>query len=275
MRQWLVDAFSTGRPFTGNPAAVVEPLDAWPDAAFMQALARENAQSETAFMVRGSEPGRYGLRWFTPALEVPLCGHATLAAAHVLFSALEVAAPEIVFDTASGPLRVRRLPDGRLDMDFPAQPPKPAAIPDGLSAALGAPVEEVWAGPYLVALLANATQVRGLSPDIAALERIAAAATGGRGNLVVAALSDPGSPHDVTSRFFAPGSGVAEDPATGSAHCILAPLFAARLGRAQLAFHQAFPGRGADIACTLAGDRVRLAGAAVTILEGRLLIGFA
>ncbi|MFA7262376.1 MAG: PhzF family phenazine biosynthesis protein [Caulobacter sp.] len=268
MRQWTVDAFASG-PFKGNPACVVEPTAAWADAAWMQALAAENNQAETAFLLTTDDPARFGLRWFTPALEVPLCGHATLAAAHVLFAELGVAADLITFDTLSGPLTVRRLGD-RYEMDFPANPPKRTAIPDGLVEALGATPTEVWAGSYLVAVFDSEAAVRALKPDLAALEKIAGEATGGRGNLSAAALADAGADHDVVSRFFAPGSGIPEDPATGSAHCILSPLFAGKLGRADLRFHQAYPGRGGDLQCEHRGDRVLLRGKAVTVIESVL-----
>lgn len=269
MRQWTVDAFASG-PFKGNPACVVEPFDAWPDAAWMQALAAENNQAETAFLLKTGEAGRFGLRWFTPKVEVPLCGHATLASAHVLLREIDPSLEALAFDTRfSGQLTVRRLGDS-LEMDFPADPPRRIDVPQGLEAALGVRPIEAWAGAYLVAILDSEAAVRALTPDLGRLERIGAEASGGRGNVSVAALADAGSGVDVVSRFFAPGSGIPEDPATGSAHCILAPLFAERLGRARLAFHQAYPGRGGDIEAELAGERVKLRGRAVTVVESRL-----
>lgn len=268
MRQWTVDAFAAA-PFRGNPACVVEPFDAWPDAAWMQALAQENNQAETAFLLKTADPARFGLRWFTPALEVPLCGHATLASGHVLFTELGVTAEAITFDTLSGPLIVSRSGEGYA-MDFPASSPKRTDIPTGLTEALGVEPQEVWAAQYLVAVLADEGQVRSLTPDIAAIHRIVGEATGGRGNLIVCAAADPGGPYDVIDRFFAPGSGIPEDPATGSAHCILAPLYADKLGRNTVSFHQAFPGRGGDIATELKGARVVLHGRAVTVIESRL-----
>jgi len=270
MRQWTVDAFASG-PFRGNPACVLEPLDAWPDAAWMQALAAENNQAETAFLLKTGDPARFGLRWFTPALEVPLCGHATLGSAHVLFSELGLAAGEVVFDTQSGPLTVRRAGD-LYEMDFPAQPPRRIDLPPGLAEALGATPTEVWAGPYLVAVMADEAAVRGLTPDIKALHDVSRATTLGRGNVGVSALADAGAGYDVVDRFFAPGSGIDEDPATGSLHCILTPLFADKLGRARVRFHQAYPGRGGDLECEHRGERVLLWGRAVTVLEGRLRI---
>jgi PhzF family phenazine biosynthesis protein len=268
MRQWMVDAFASA-PFKGNPACVVEPFAAWPSDAWMQALAAENNQAETAFLLKTARPDRFGLRWFTPTLEAPLCGHATLASAHVLFEELGLMATTLAFDTLSGTLSVGRLADG-YEMDFPADPPVKVAIPEGLTQALGVPVLEAWAGAYLLALVADEATVRGLTPDIAAIKSISGGATGGRGNLIVAALGDPGQPHDVVSRFFAPGSGIPEDPATGSAHCILTPLFADRLGRETLSFHQAYPGRGGELTCERRGERVMLRGRGVTVLEGEL-----
>jgi len=268
MRQWTIDAFAAA-PFKGNPACVVAPFDAWPDEAWMQTLAAENNQAETAFLLKTDDAARFGLRWFTPALEVPLCGHATLASAHMLFAELGLDAPQVAFETKSGVLTVSR--EGDLyAMDFPANPPRPTAAPSGLLEALGGVQAEVWAASYLVAVLGSEAQVRALNPDIAAINTIVGEATGGRGNLAVAALADEGSPYDVVSRFFAPGSGIPEDPATGSAHCILSPLFAERLGRGRLRFHQAYPGRGGDLDCELVGDRVMLRGKAVTVIESQL-----
>jgi PhzF family phenazine biosynthesis protein len=270
MRQWTVDAFAS-TPFRGNPACVVEPFETWPDAGWMQALAAENNQAETAFLLRTDRPARLGLRWFTPALEVPLCGHATLASAHVLYEELGVEADAVIFDTKSGPLTVERA-DGGYRMDFPADPPRRVDAPEGLAAALRASLREVWAGQYLLAVLGSEAEVRGLSPDIPAIAKVA----GGeerRGNLIVAAPADAGGDFDVVSRFFAPGSGIAEDPATGSAHCILAPLFSQKLGRDRVRFHQAYPGRGGDIEAEMRGDRVLLSGQAVTVIESRLRLG--
>jgi PhzF family phenazine biosynthesis protein len=268
MRQWTVDAFAA-QPFRGNPACVVEPFDAWPADAWMQALAAENNQAETAFLMRTDDPARFGLRWCTPLLEVPLCGHATLASAHVLFGEMGAVAEAITFDTQSGPLVVRRAGDGYA-MDFPAQPPVRTATPPGLAEALGAEPAEVWASAYLVALFDHPATVRRLSPDLAALNAISGAATGGRGNVGVAALAEPNAGYDVVDRFFAPGSGIPEDPTTGSLHCILAPLYAEKLGRARVTFHQAYPGRGGDLDCEMRGDRVLIGGRAVTVVESRL-----
>ena len=269
MRQWTVDAFASA-PFRGNPACVVEPFDAWPQDAWMKALAQENNQAETAYLLKTEDPARFGLRWFTPTTEVPLCGHATLAASHALLREIGAAAETLAFETRqAGVLTVRATGEGYA-MDFPADPPRRVATPAGLPEALGAEPVEVWAGQYLVAVMADAAAVRGLRPDLAAVERIGEEATRGRGNLAVCALADASEPHDVIDRFFAPGSGIPEDPATGSAHCILAPLYAQKLGRARLRFHQAYPGRGGDLVCEARGDRVVLEGAAVTVVQSVL-----
>ena len=268
MRQWTIDAFA-GAPFFGNPACVVEPLEAWPAADRMQALAAENNQAETAFLLRTEDPARFGLRWFTPALEVPLCGHATLASGHALFAELRLSARRLTFDTLSGPLHVERRADG-YELDFPALPPRRIAPPPGLAQALGIEPQEVWAADYLVAVLEDEDQVRRLAPDIRAIPAVAGPATNGRGDLGVAARAAAGRDYDVVDRFFAPGAGIDEDPATGSYHCILSPLFSAKLDRARLKFHQAYPGRGGDLVCELKGERVGIAGSAVTVLESRL-----
>lgn len=267
MRQWLVDAFAAG-PFKGNPAAVVEPLDAWPPDAWMQALAQENNQAETAFLLKTDSATRFGLRWFTPTVEVPLCGHATLASAHVLIQELGVGTCAR-FDTLSGPLTVT-LDGERYTMDFPADPPHRTPVPEGLEQALGVRPLEVWAAGFLVAILESEAAVRDLRPDIERLKAVVGEASKGPGNIAVAALADPRSPYDVVSRFFAPGMGVAEDPATGALHCILSPLFSEKLSRDDLCFHQAYPGRGGDIEAKTIGPRVLLTGPAVTVLDARL-----
>jgi PhzF family phenazine biosynthesis protein len=272
MRQFLVDAFAS-KPFTGNPACVVEPFDVWPDDAWMQTLAMENNQAETAYLLKTDEPTRFGLRWFTPALEIPLCGHATLASAHVLFNELGVKAPMLIFDTLSGPLTVRTLADGQLEMNFPANRPVQIDTPEDLAEALGAEVVETWVGNYAVALVKNETVLRGLKPNLAEIERICSKdLVRDRGNLMVSALADPDAGYEVVSRFFAPGSGIPEDPVTGSAHCIIAPLFSDKLGKACLTYFQAYPGRGGALVCEVVGDRVLLRGTAVTVLDGQLRV---
>jgi predicted PhzF superfamily epimerase YddE/YHI9 len=187
----------------------------------------------------------------------------------VLFAELGLAAERVTFDTLSGPLTVAR-GEGGYEMDFPAKPPKRIEPPAGLAEALGAEPLEVWAANFLVVVLADETAVRGLTPDVAALHRVTRPADLGRGNVGVAALADAGRGYDVVDRFFAPGSGIPEDPTTGSLHCILAPLFAEKLGRPRLSFHQAYPGRGGDLVCEARGERVALRGQALTVIESRL-----
>ena len=267
MRQWTVDAFASA-PFKGNPACVVEPFDQWPSDGWMQALARENNQAETAFLLKTADPSRFGLRWFTPGMEVDLCGHATLASAHVLMAEQGLSANTVTFDTRSGPLIVRREGEG-YEMDFPSDPPRRTGPVPGLAAALGIEPTEVWAGRYLVAVLTDAAAVRAVSPDIRALAQLQGEA-GEVGQVIVCAPADAGDDVDVVDRFFAPGCGVDEDPATGSAHCILGPLYADKLGRADVRFRQVFPGRGGDIAAETRGDRVLLRGGAVTVVESVL-----
>ena len=267
MRQWTVDAFAD-RPFMGNPAAVVQPLEAWPDAGWMQALAAENNHSETAFLRTTADPARFDLRWFTPATEVSLCGHATLAAAHVLWAELGHEARRLTFDTASGPLTVERFGEG-YEMDFPADPLSRIDSPPGLAEALGAAPVEVWASRYLIAVMADAKTVRSLRPDMRALSAFGDGAME-RGQVVAAAVC--GDVVDVVDRFFGPGCGIDEDPATGSARCGLAPLFATKLGRTNLTFEQAFPGRGARFETELAGDRVLIRGRAVTVMSSVLRV---
>lgn len=269
MRQWSIDAF-TSRHFGGNQACVVEPLSDWPASAWMQALARENNAGATAFLVGAGAPGRFAIRWFTPWVEVPLCGHATLAAAHALFRETGFDGESLAFASPSGPLVVRRAGPA-YEMRFPAQPAKRIAAPPDLSDALGADPLEVWAGPYLIALLDTPEEVQALNPNLERLRSISLACFG-QGNVGAAAVAEKGGRYDIVDRFFAPGYGLGEDAATGSFHCILAPIFAARLGRERLRFHQACPGRGAELTCTVEGDRVLLSGEAVTVAESTLRV---
>lgn len=269
MKQWTVDAFASA-PFRGNPACVVEPFAEWPSDGWMQALARENNQAETAFLRRTDDPARFDLRWFTPGLEVDLCGHATLASAHVLMRELGVDVARLRFDSRSGPLFVARA-DEAYAMDFPADAPRRTGPVEGLAEALGVEPVEVWAARYLVAVLPDAATVRELEPNIRALARLQGEA-GEAGEVIVCALAEPGGDVDVVDRFFAPGCGVDEDPATGSAHCILGPLYADRLGRETVRFRQVFPGRGGEIETERRGDRVILRGRAVTTVESVLRV---
>ena len=271
MRQWTVDAFASG-PFRGNPACVLEPFDAWPEERWMQALAQENNQAETAYLRRTADPMRFDLRWFTPGKEAPLCGHATLAAAHVLFTEIGLQPGRVRFDTLSGELSVDGAGDG-YEMDFPADPPRRIDPPEGLVEALGFEPLEVWAPrQYLTVFFRDEASVRGFRPDGPKIRAIASDGVFEQGSLLITAPADAASPYEVVSRFFAPSFGIPEDPTTGSAHCILAPLFAEKTGRMTLRFHQAFPGRGGDLECEVRGDRVLIRGRAVTVMESRLRI---
>ncbi|HEX6203978.1 MAG TPA: PhzF family phenazine biosynthesis protein [Thermoanaerobaculia bacterium] len=261
-----IDAF-TDRPFAGNPAAVCR-LEAPRDQVWMQAVAAEMNLSETAFLVRRGEGegGGHDLRWLTPTTEVDLCGHATLAAAHRLWETGELAADaEARFHTRSGVLTARRRPDGWIEMDFPALPPRAVeSVPAGLAEALGVPFR--WLGANredLLVLVADAATVRELAPDIGQVARLPV-----RG-LIVTAAADPGADHDFVSRFFAPAVGVPEDPVTGSAHCCLGPFWAERLGKEEVVGYQA-SARGGTVRVRTAGERVVLAGRAVTVMVGEL-----
>jgi PhzF family phenazine biosynthesis protein len=269
MRQWTIDAFAD-RPFRGNPACVVEPFDAWPDTGWMQALAQENNQAETAFLLRTADRARFGLRWFTPAVEVRLCGHATLASAHALIAELGVDAPAIAFETnQSGTLTVSRDGEG-YRMDFPIDRCRPIPVPTGLAEALGAEVRAAWAGQFVMAMLTSEKAVIDLAPDSGAVKLIDGGGTWGPGHVIAMAPADAGSAYDAVSRCFGPGSGIVEDPATGSAHCALAPIFEERLGRTGLQFFQAYPGRGAMMGAQTSDDRVLLSGRAVTVVDSVL-----
>ena len=257
-----VDAF-TDRAFAGNPAAVCV-LDEPRDARWMQQLAAEMNLAETAFVVR--EPGGFGLRWFTPAVEVDLCGHATLAAAHTLWSDGIVPGGEAMeFRTRSGRLGASRR-EGLIELDFPAEPAVEVAAPTGLATALGTPLR--WTGrnrmDYFVEIEGGDSELRGIVPDLASIGKLDA-----RG-LIVTCHGD-GTAYDFVSRFFAPQSGINEDPVTGSAHCCLGPYWAARLNRTSLVGFQASL-RGGEVRVRVNGPRVTLAGRAVTVYSGMLQI---
>src|SRR6185503_6292116 len=239
-----VDAF-TDRAFAGNPAAVCV-LDAPRKDDWMQAVAREMNLAETAFLVRCG--GEFGLRWFTPSIEVDLCGHATLASAHVLWEQGHLdASIEARFHTRSGLLKASQR-DGWITLDFPATPAKPIESPPDLERALGVPIKFSGRTPfdYLVEVDSEAT-VRGLAPDMRLLAELK-----GRGVIVTSRSATPG--RDFVSRFFGPAVGIAEDPVTGSAHCALGPLWGERLSKTSLVGYQASP-RGGLVKVTLVGDR--------------------
>lgn len=258
---YQVDAF-TRRPFHGNPAAVC-PLPGWLPDEVMQAIAAENALSETAFFVPEGEG--YGLRWMTPEVEVDLCGHATLATAFVLATILDPDERLFTFHTRSGLLSARREEDDVFVLDFPSRPPETSFVP-GLADALGNEPSSVALARDAVAVFDSAEEVRALRPDFAKLAELACYA-------VIATARGTGADDDVdfVSRFFAPRQGIAEDPVTGSAHTTLAPYWAARLGRDRLRARQVSRREG-EIACTVAGDRVLLAGHAVLVKRGELLL---
>ncbi len=254
-----VDAF-TSRRFGGNPAAVMPMKTFLPDAD-MLAIAAENNLSETAFLV--PEGSDYRLRWFTPQVEVPLCGHATLASAAVVMERLEAGRNKVVFQSASGPLTVIRSGTGYL-MDFPARPSQEISSPSGLAQALGAEPVQVFVNQFnYMAILDTAQMVRGLSPDMPAIARM------DRPGVIVSAQGEDG--YDLISRYFAPAKGIPEDPVTGAAHCMLAPYWAKRLGKTTLRAFQASR-RGGEIVCRLAGNRVELQGDCVFYLEGEVEI---
>lgn len=255
---YQLDAFSD-RVFAGNPAAVC-PLAAWLPDATMQAIAAENNLAETAFFVGGK--GEYAIRWFTPALEAELCGHATLASAAVVMTHLEPELTRVRFTTQrAGDLAVTRAGDTYL-LDFPVWPSKPAVAPEGLERALGARPLEVLVGTrdYLC-VLGDAVAVQKLRPDFALLKAI------DRPVIVTA----EGTDCDFVSRFFAPGHGIDEDPVTGSAHCALIPFWAKRLGRTAMTARQ-LSARGGQLAVAIQGDRVAIGGQVAPYLEGTITV---
>lgn len=259
LRLVQVDAFAD-RPFTGNPAAVM-PLDAWLPDDVLQAIAMENNLSETAFTIPDmSGEADYELRWFTPALEIALCGHATLASGHVLIGDRD----RVRFRTRkAGILEVARDGEGYA-MSLPAYPPAPEPLP-WIVAGLGAtPLETLWhMGGYALAVFAGEAEVRALTPDFRALAA--------RGDVMTIATA-PGEATDAVSRVFVPGAGVDEDPVTGSAHSVLVPYWAGRLGRNDaITFHQASR-RGGDLTGRLEGDRAILGGKCVSLIEGVMRI---
>ncbi|MFJ9590197.1 PhzF family phenazine biosynthesis protein [Streptomyces acidicola] len=268
MRIRIVDAF-TDRPFAGNPAGVVL-LDTFPDDTWLQHVAREVNHPETAFAHRLPEGAEadWALRWFTPAVEVAMCGHATLATAHVL-ATTGARTGTVRFATRSGVLVATPHEDGSLTLDFPTAPITPAELPDGVAEALGAqPLTALDTGPNLGDLLlelADEKTVRGLTPDLRALGRYSE-----RGIIATARAEDPSQGYDFVSRCFFPNVGIDEDHVTGSAHTALAPFWSDRLGRPALTGLQASP-RSGLVRTEVRGDRTLLTGRAITVIEGELL----
>ena len=254
---YQVDAFAS-KVFAGNPAAVC-PLDEWLPDDVMQSIATENNLSETAFFV--SDGDGFHIRWFTPASEVDLCGHATLASAHVLFTMLGYEGETVAFDSRSGRLSVTR--DGEwLSMDFPAQPPVPCDVPEAILEAFHvAPIECLRSEDYVV-VFEDEHDIESAQPDLEPLKRLDL-----RGVIITA----PSARYDFVTRFFAPGLGIPEDPVTGSAYTQLAPYWESRLGSKRFRVKQVSP-RGGELNCEVAGDRVLIAGRAVSYMEGLITI---
>jgi PhzF family phenazine biosynthesis protein len=251
---YYVDAFCS-RPFAGNPAAVC-PLPSWLPDDLMQSIAAENNLAETAFLVK--EADGYRIRWFTPTVEVDLCGHATLASAFVLAECMGLSEHKVVFASRSGVLEVLRDGD-RYTLDFPSRPGSPIPVSPELTTALGPEPLEVLAARDVLAVLENEEQVRSLRPDMKALQQI---------DTFAVIATAPGNDSDFVSRFFAPSQGIPEDPVTGSAHCTLTPYWSRRLGK-QSMFARQISARGGELWVEDRGDRVRISG------QGRLyLTGF-
>jgi len=254
---YQVDAFAS-EPFEGNPAAVC-PLDEWLADELMQQIAMENNLSETAFFVE--QENEYRLRWFTPTTEVDLCGHATLASAHVLFEQLNCDQQIIRFDSNSGELKVRK-EEGRLVMNFPTAALNRAEVPDFLEEAVGVSAQELYRDTDYLYVVESEEQVRNLNPDIQAMAKADV-----RGIIVTA----PGKEYDFVSRFFAPNAGVDEDPVTGSAHTMLTPYWSNRLDKKKLVGRQVSR-RGGTVYCHYKGDRVEISGEACTVMQGEFTI---
>lgn len=254
---YQADAF-TSRAFRGNPAAIVL-LDDWLPDRVLQAIAAENNLAETAFVVTRGDV--LPLRWFTPTVEVDLCGHATLATAHILFRHSMPSAKSVTFSTRSGNLIVTR--NGELlSMDFPTRAGKPMEVTDALVSALGVRPREALLARDLLAVLDSEADVQSYQPDF---ERIASV------EAFAVTLSAPGETVDYVFRFFAPRQGIPEDPATGSVHCTLVPYWSARLGKTELAARQ-LSARGGDFECRLQGDRVLIAGRVAEYLRGEITV---
>ena len=263
LKLWQIDAFAE-KPFEGNPAAIV-PLSEWLEPRLLQQIANENNLAETAFLVRRGD-GRYGLRWFTPATEVDLCGHATLASAWLLFAELDADLASVAFETRSGTLVVRRGKNGRHSMSLPSDivvPVENASLPAQIGEALAAPLPlEVYQGRNLLAVFADASTIRAIKGP----GEIARVIPQDKG-LIATAKGDGG--YDFVSRYFAPHHGVPEDSVTGSAHCALTPFWAARIGKTTLRARQESL-RGGDLECTDAGGQTILSGACVLYMRGEI-----
>jgi len=268
LKLWQVDAFAN-KPLEGNPAAII-PLDKFLDDGLMQKIAGENNLAETAYIVK-TAPGKYDLRWFTPESEVDLCGHATLASAWLIFAELDPELKTVSFQTRSGTLTVERGRDGNHVMSLPSDPILPFEAPAGFARSVGealgaAAPSEILKGRYIVAVWPDASGVRGIKGPggIGAVLRSVDC-----WGLIATAPGD--GPYDFVSRFFAPDKGVPEDPVTGSAHCVLTPLWAKRLGKKTLKARQVSP-RGGDLICTDDGARTILSGPCALYMTGEISV---
>lgn len=254
---YQIDAFAS-RPFTGNPAAVV-PLQKWLPDEVMLNIAMENNLAETAFFVPNGDG--YDLRWFTPAVEMDLCGHATLASAYLIFEILGTDQTTLRFQTRSGELTVEKTGD-RYVLDFPSRPGAEAGAPDGLIEAIGREPKEIYKSRDYMLVYESEQDILAIKPDFNSLINI---------NTHAVIVTAPGDKSDFVSRFFAPEVGVPEDPVTGSAHCTLIPYWAARLGTNEL-FARQVSARGGELFCELRGDRVKIGGNAVLYLKGEIYV---
>ena len=252
-----IDAFAT-RAFAGNPAAIV-PLSTWLPDATMQAIAMENNLAETAFFVPGANG--YDLRWFTPTIEMDLCGHATLATGYLLFEILGTDQSILRFQTRSGELTVEKVGD-RFVLDFPSRPGVPADAPEGLIEAIGATPKEILKSRDYMLVYESEDNIKAIKPNFEALQKI---------NTHAVIVTAKGDSSDFVSRFFAPEVGVPEDPVTGSAHCTLIPYWAEKLGKNEL-FARQVSWRGGELFCSLEGDRVKIGGNAVLYMKGEIYV---
>ncbi len=259
---YQIDAF-TDKIFGGNPAAVC-PLDHWPSDEVLHNIAVENNLAETAFFIH-QEGNKYHLRWFTPEIEIDLCGHATLASAFVIFNELDYAGDELVFESKSGILKVKKL-GAYLELDFPSRPPIKSDLPAAISDALNIRPVEVWKSRDYMLIYKSEEEVKNLVPDMGMLNQINISPGG-----IIATAEGAAEDVDFVSRFFTPQASVFEDPVTGSAHCTLVPYWSIRLGQTS---HRALQvsNRGGELLCQLQGDRVTIKGKAVKYLEGRITI---
>lgn len=253
---YQVDAFAE-RLFKGNPAAICTLDRRLPDA-LMQSIAAENNLPETAFLTASND--RYDIRWFTPKVEIDLCGHATLATAFIVFTFLKPGLNSLTFNSKSGPLTINRFGD-MLTMDFPSRPALPVPCPEGLAQALGRPPRETLLSRDLLAVFDNEEEIRSLKPDMAGLMAVKEAF-----GVIVSA---PGRKADFVSRFFAPNEGIPEDPVTGSAHCTLVPYWAGRLNKTRFLARQVSE-RGGELYCELKNNRVLMSGRAFLYMKGEI-----